>query len=137
MLRGLYTEKALYICLGNFLAWSGSTALADSFVTKPVTADSFLKASHITQARNVHQITAVAISVLQKEAFEVANENANENSFEELRQRMIKFSATFWFWLFILKLEALVLVFVRSHRESNIDLYTEALKELMVLYFFH
>ena len=66
-----------------------------SFVTKPVTADSFLKANHITQARHVHQITAVAISVLQKEAFEVANENANENSFEELRQRMINFSATF------------------------------------------
>ena len=43
----------------------------------------------------MHQITAVAISVLQTEAFEVANENANENSFEELRQRMIKFSATF------------------------------------------
>ena len=44
-------------------------------------------------------------------------------------------SATFWFEDFILKLEVLVLVFFRSHREKNIDLYTEALDKHMFLFF--
>ena len=80
MLGGLHAEKALWMCLGNLIASSGWTvALADSFVTKPGTAGSFLKASHITRTRHVHQVTAVMLSVLQREAFEVADENTNES----------------------------------------------------------
>ena len=78
---------------------------------------------------------AVALSVLKREAFEVSNENANENLFEEWREHMINCSATFWFWDFILKLEVLVLVFVHAHRENNLDLYIEALDELIFLFF--
>ena len=123
MLGSLYTEKALWICLGNLLAGSRWTAaLTDSFVAKQ---------RNITRARHAHQLTAVVLSVLQREAFEVSNEKA----FEEWRERMINCSTTFWFWNFILNLEVLVLVFVRSHRENSIDLYIEALDELMFLYF--
>ena len=48
---------------------------------------------------------------------------------------MINCDATFWFGNFILKLEVLVLVFVRSHRENNIGLYIEALDKIMFLFF--
>lgn len=51
----------------------------------------------MTRTRHVHQATAVALSVLQREAFEAANESTNENLFEEWRERMINCSATFWF----------------------------------------
>ena len=48
---------------------------------------------------------------------------------------MINCSATFWFSDFILKLEVLVLVFVRSHRENNLDLHIEVLDELVFFIF--
>ena len=49
MLGSLYTEKALWICLGNLLAGSRWTAaLTDSFVAKQ---------RNITRARHAHQLT--------------------------------------------------------------------------------
>lgn len=58
-------------------------------------ADTFLKVSHITQTRDPHYVTAFPLSVLQRDTFEVASENVNENSFEEWRQCMINSSAFF------------------------------------------
>ena len=62
-----------WICLRNLLASSGWTAaLADSFVAKAGTVDLLLKGSHITRTQHAHQVTAFALPVFEKEAFEVA-----------------------------------------------------------------
>ena len=44
-------------------------------------------------------------------------------------------SPTFYFWDLILLIEILILIFIRSHREKNFDLYVETLDELMFLFF--
>ena len=129
LLGGLHTENVLWICLKNLLASSWF------LYAKPGPTVLFLRAIHITRTRHSHQVTTVMLSILQREVSKVANEHASQNSFEDWRQPMIKCSATFWFLNFILKLEVLVWEFVISHWKNNIDLYNEAVHELIFLFF--
>ena len=91
MTGGLHAEKVRLICLG----WIA--ALTDSFVVKARTSDSSLKDSNIRRTQHINQVKAVVLSVFQREAYEDANKNANENSFEEWRQCMINCSAAVGF----------------------------------------
>ena len=52
MLGGLHTEMALWSTIGNLLDGSGwTTALTEAQVASVGTADSFLKAAHLTRTR--------------------------------------------------------------------------------------
>lgn len=52
MLGGLHTESALWDTIGDLLDSSGWTrALTEAGVASPGTADSYLRASHITRTR--------------------------------------------------------------------------------------
>ena len=63
MLGGLHIETASFKALGNWLDGSGWTdVLVQAEVAKSGTADSFLKASHITRTRHAHQVTAAICS---------------------------------------------------------------------------
>ncbi len=56
--------------LGIWLTDSGWTdILVTSEVTTPGTADSVLKVSHVTKTRHAHQVTAAALYVLQRKAY--------------------------------------------------------------------
>ncbi len=44
-------------------------------------------------------------------------------------------SPTFQFWDTVLRLEKLILIFVRSHHENNFDLYIEVLEALVGFFF--
>ena len=68
MFGGLHIEMAALKILGDLLENSGWTgALVQAGITTPGTADSFLKASHVTRTRQAHQITASSLySLLQK-----------------------------------------------------------------------
>ena len=119
MFAGLHLEKALWNYLGDLLEGSGwTTAITDANVATSGTADSFLKASHITKTRHIHQVTALALSKLQKDAFRDRTDETDE--FESWRQVMIKQSPTFQFWDLILQTEILILVLIRAHRERNL-----------------
>ena len=60
MLGGLHVEKALWYSVGDLLAFSGWTeALTEADVATSGTAESFLKASHITSTRHAYQVTAL------------------------------------------------------------------------------
>lgn len=133
MFGGLHLEKGLWTALGNLLDCSGWTeSLTEANVTTAGTADSCLKASHITRTRHCHQVTALALSKLQQEAF---RESDTTVGFESWRQDMIKDSPTFQFWDIILRTEIHVLLFIRAHRENNFDLYIESLEGLMFMFF--
>ena len=72
MFGGLHIEMALWHSVGEFLDGSGWTnALSDAGVATSGTADSFLKASHLTKTRHAHQITLLTLNKLQKEAWEL------------------------------------------------------------------
>ena len=79
MLGGLHTGKALWNSMGDLLASSGWTeALIEASVATSGTVDSFLKAAHITRTRRAHQITCLSLSLLQKEAYDVACIDSND-----------------------------------------------------------
>lgn len=135
VLGGLHTEMALWRMVGDLLEESGwCTALTESGVATAGTADSFLKAAHLTRTRHAHQVTAMTLAKLQRDSF---HEMCPERSihFEDWRTDMTQNSPTFAFWDRILQLELLVLIFVRSHREKNFALYVEVLEALAPWFF--
>ena len=61
MFGGLHIEMALWSTIGDLLECSGWTdALIEAGVSSSGTADSFLRASHLTKTRRVHQVTLLA-----------------------------------------------------------------------------
>ena len=71
MFGGLHIEMSALKMLGNWLQGSGWVeALVQADISSPGKADSFLKAVHVTRTRRAHQITAVALNVLQHRAYD-------------------------------------------------------------------
>lgn len=135
MFGGLHLEKAMWTALGDLLSHSGWTnALTDSGISSAGTSDSFLKSSHITRSRHAHQLTALALSKLQIEAYN-QNQKQDGESFHTWREDMIRKSPTFQFWDLVLQTEIEILIFIRAHRTKDFDLYVESLKDLMFLFF--
>ena len=126
MFGGLHLDKGLWIALGDLLASSGWTdGLVDADVATSGTADSFTKCTHITRTRHAHQLTVLALSALQKNAYDLLSKDSSfHDSFDEWRVKMIKKSPTFLYWDMVLRIEVLELIFIRAHRERNFLLYT-------------
>ena len=118
MIGVLHIEIALWNTVGDLLDGSGwTTALTESEVASSGTADSFLKVSHITRTRHVHQVTVLVLHSLLNEAF---NQRSNiDESFGNWLEQMCKKSPTFKFWYIIAHYDILILTFVRPHRERN------------------
>ena len=137
MFGGLHVEKALWTALGKILNGSGWTEiLTEAEIATSGTVDSFLKSSHVTRTRHVHQISALTLSKLQKDAF--LGENAgllDEEKFEKWRVTMTETSPTFKYWDMVLRIEIQILIFIRVHREKDFPLYVEALEILAFLFF--
>lgn len=95
-------------------------------------ADSLLKVSHLTKTRHFHQVTLLALFNLQRTAY--ATNASSEISFEAWREGMMDRCTTFFFWDLIMRLETLILLFVRAHREKDFSLYVEVLEELVPLF---
>ena len=67
MLGGLHIEITAFKTLGSWLNGSGWVdALTQSMVAKAGTTDSYLHCSHLTRARYAHQVTSVALHMLQR-----------------------------------------------------------------------
>ena len=139
MFGGLHIEMAALKALGKWLedsGWTSSLVMAD--VASSGTADSFLKASHVSKTRRAHQITAASLSILMQKAYKDHEKNAPEEdilSFESWRIQREAESPQFQFWSITLSFELLILIFVRSMRERNFCLYKDALTSLMPWFF--
>ena len=136
MFGGLHIEMALWKTFGDYLESSGWTnALVQAGITSSGAADSFLKASHLTRTRHAHQVSALALSKLQHEAFLQSEGPHDESTKEAWREEAITKSPTFQFWDTILKIELLGLIFVRAHRQRKFSLYVESLKGIAPWFF--
>jgi len=136
MFGGLHIEMAMWKTFGDYLESSGWTnALIQTGIASSGTADSFLKASHLTRTRHAHQLSALALSKLQHEAFLQSEGPHNDSTKEVWRQAAITKSPTFQFWDTILRMEILGLIFVRAHREKKFSLYVESLKNVVPWFF--
>lgn len=110
MFCGLHIEMAIWKTLGDYLESSGWTsALIQVGIATSGTADSFLKASHLTRTRHAHQLSVLALSKLQHEAFLRSEGLYDDSTKEAWRQAAI---TTFLFWDLILRMETLGLIFV-------------------------
>ena len=65
MFRGLHVEMIALKAIGKWLEGSGLTsALVQVNVASLGTADSFLKATHVSRTRHAHQVTANILNIL-------------------------------------------------------------------------
>ena len=120
--------------MGDVLGGSGwTTALTQAEVASSGTADSYLKAAHVTRTRHAHQVTLLTLYILQKEAFMLSEGPKDNASAMARRNDMQKKSPTFMYWDLIMRYETLILIFVRTHREKNFPLYVEVLEKLTPL----
>ena len=119
----------MWTTYGDYLEGCGWTnVLIQAGVASSGTADSFLKASHLTRTRHVHQLTAFALGKLQDDAFLHAQ---SEETKEKWRQKIIQKCPIFQYWDTILNMELLRLIFIRSYHEGNFQLYVQSLKALV------
>ena len=126
---------ALWNTVGDILQDSGwVNVLVEAEILSSGTADTLLKVAHLTKTRHFHQVTLLALFNLQMIAYAEMN-TSSEISFEAWREDMIKRCTTFFFWDLIMRLQTLILLFVRAHREKDFSLYVEVLEELVPVFF--
>ena len=131
-----YIEMVLWKTMGDLLEGSGWTScLAESEIASAGTADSMLKAAHLTRTRHAHQVTLATLHILQQEAFSLSRQSRDNDTYTAWLKHMVEKSPTFMFWDLIILYETLILVFVRAHRENNFPLYVEVLEQLAPLFF--
>ena len=99
-------------------------------VTPPETADSFLKASHVSRTQHAHQVTVSALDILMHKAYDCYCENFPEGveplAFSPWRVQRDAESPQFLYWSLTMKFQLTILIFVRSLREGNFLMYKEA-----------
>ena len=140
MFGGLHTELAALKAIGNWLEDSGWTnALVQAEVTTPGTADSFLKASHVSRTRHAHQLTASALHILMNKAYvsycESLPEGVDLLPFSLWCEQRQAESPHFQYWSLTLKFQLTILIIVRSLGEGNFQLYKEACAALAPWFF--
>jgi len=96
------------------------------------TADSFIRASHVTKTRHAHQVTAACLYTLLHQAYDQHKiSEATALCFDDWCLQRVEESVHFDFWLKTLSLEVLMLLYVRSLREGNFQLYVQTLAQLL------
>ena len=140
ILGGLHIEMAAFKAIGNLLKESGWTAvLTEAGIASSGTAESFLAASSVTKTRFAHQVTACALYKLLQCAYDQYKNDDHSDSdiheFEYWRTEKERTHPQFQFGSQVFTIEILILVFIRSIRETNFELYREALSELAPYFF--
>ena len=139
MFGGLHIEMTALKMLGDLLEGSGWTgALVQAEVATSGTADSFLKASHVTRTRRAHQVTASALYLLLQKAYTEYSDGLTEgDDLMSLEDWCTEAAACphFHFWYLILHLELVVMIYVKAIREGNFLLYIDALTKLVPWFF--
>ena len=136
MLGGLHIELAVLKAIGSWIEDSCWTnALVQAGVTTPGTADSFLKASQISRTLHAHQVTASALFILMHKAYSTHIESVPEGeellAFSDWQKQAEIESPHFHYWSLTLHLQLTILIFVRSLREGNFQLYKDAFSSLV------
>jgi len=112
MIGGLHIEMTLWSTYRDYLDGSGwVSALAQAGVASTSTVESFLKASHLMKTRNAHQVSALALVILQEKAFSQTNDSFDYK--QEWKENMRKTSPMFLYWDTVFNLELAGLIFVR------------------------
>ena len=138
MFGGLHIEMAALKAVGDWLKGSGWVqTLVQTGITTVGTADSFLRAAHVTRTRRAHQVTLAALYILKHRAYDsychsCTREGQNvQLEFEQWCSQREELSPHFQYWATVMQLELSVLVYVRSLRQASFSMYLDALTELV------
>ncbi|XP_078492496.1 uncharacterized protein LOC144748319 [Ciona intestinalis] len=139
MMGGLHIEMAALKAIGNWLEDSGWTsALIEAGIASSGKADSFIHAAHVSRTRHAHQVTACALKVLMVKAYECSNASSLTSetlNFQSWCAKRELESPQFQFWSIALKFELIVLLFVRSIRSRDFELYKYSLSRVLPWFF--
>ena len=92
----------------------------------------FISVSHVTKTRHAHHVTAANIHTLLHRAYaEYESEEIGVLSLEQWCELRAQQNVHFYYWLKTLELETLMLLYVRSLREGNFQLYLESLTNIV------
>lgn len=128
-----HIEQAFLKVLGQLLDGSGwVSVIAHSGITTEGSARSRLKVAHVTKARAIHQITASALYSLLVDAHEKSNCNESLEQWIDLQTARCP---TFKYWVTVLNLEILLLVFVRSIRLCQYEIFKKCIKTMLPWFF--
>ena len=131
MLGALQIEIVLLSCLGDWLQDSGwTTALSNAGVTSSGN-DSLLSGHEVGKTKYVHQVTALTLYQLMKDAFEQSKKEDCTFNFAEWRASKELESPQFQFWSIALKMEMDYFLFLRSIRSSNFKLYVASIRKFL------
>ena len=135
VLEGLHIEMTAWRTMGDFLDGSGWTsAIMKANVASSGTADSFLKASHVSRTRDAHQVTACSLHILMSRAYgkyvEGLSESDTKLEFHQWQDYKSFSCPQFEYWSMVLKIELMILLFVRSLWEGQEEEATSAFTDL-------
>ncbi len=85
------------------------------------------------RTRHGHQVTLLALSKLQFDAWQATSQN--DESLEAWRKRLASTSPTFKYWDIIYQFEILMCIFIRAQRTGNFNLYLDVLEALVPWFF--
>ena len=134
MLGGLHIEMAAFKTLGDWLNGSGwNTAITAAGIASSGVAESLIKAAHLTRTRHAHQVTAIALYILQWRAHVhfLESEPSSVLSFQEWCTKMTDEQPQFSYWAAVLDFELTILQFVFSIRTADFRMYMQCLTQLM------
>ena len=105
VLGGLHIEIAAWRALGDFLEGSGwISVITQANVASSGTADSFLKASHVSRTRHAHEVTACSLHILMCRAYEEYvkghSEESNKLEFHQWQEYNSSSRPHFKYWSF-------------------------------------
>ena len=108
ILGGLHIEMCCPKMIGEWLQDSGwMDAIVQAKVASPGTAESLLKASHVSRSRRAHQITACSLFILVKKAYNQFIQDYGDSMspyLEDWCESQSRRSPQFLFWFSALKL---------------------------------
>jgi len=120
MMGGLHVEMATLRMIGHWLDGSGWVeCLVASGLSTVGVADSFIHASSVKRTRYAHSVSAAALFICLKRAYNQFCEESDaqeQKSFDEWQTRSENESVQFKYWSTVLDLELLVLSFVNQNR---------------------
>ena len=131
MLGALHIEMVLLNCLGDWLQDSGWTTALSNAGVKSSGNDSLLSGHEVGKTKYVHQVTALILYQLMKDAFEQSKKEDCTLNFEEWRASKELESPQFRFWSVALKMEMDYFLFLRSISSSNFKLYVASIRRFL------
>ena len=101
--------------------------MIESGLGSPGVVESFLSLSHVKRTRYAHEVTACTLYSLLRQAYQ---ESDCDSSFDDFCDEQVKRHPQFRYWLIIMRLEVILLSFVRSLRQDNFQFYIKSPKKL-------